>query len=218
MLISVQTEEKLSNYLNSSKSVPTALNALRDAVDALEEHLKSLLEKSKANVDAFDSRGSWRICLMMATRLINACRTFVSNIPDISQDETTNTRIWRTYAKRKQLPLILEETDRINTLVKAMSLMILVTNHGDVVTADDVEYQLTNRVFISPFWWKFDTDTLRFHDMLNLLKATIAETYKKESFIARLYSAAAQSVSLLLSSNQNLAKEVCNCIFICPIV
>jgi hypothetical protein len=198
----------LASYLNTSKTVPAALHYLRDTVDALQEHFKSVLELAPSRPTQFDSRGAWRIVAMMATRLINHCRILIASLPDIKPDDTANARIWRTYAKRKNLPILKEETDRMNTLVQALALMILACGHGEVVSSEDIEQQLATRVYIQPFWWLFDSDTARFHDMLNLLKATVAETLKKENFFSRVFTAATHSVSLFFSSNQHLNKEV----------
>lgn len=182
---------------------------MKDALDALIEHLKSVLEKAPGSRDQFDPRGAWRILIMMSSRMVNHCRVILAAIPDIVQDESANTRLWRTVAKRRNLPLLQEETQRMHTIVKALTLMILVSSHGDVVNSADIEQQLTSRVYIQPFWWLFDSDTARFHDMLNLLKTTVAETYQEQSFIRRLYTAATQSVSLLLSTNEQINAEVC---------
>jgi hypothetical protein len=199
---SIQIEYGLKGHKNTTECATNILQAVGDLRSLLDE--VQMLKKQSAS-QRLD--GIWRPVRTILTRTLKSILDHSSEVPHIPDNEGLAALALRKIKMKTYQSLVRDLTEDIKVLLTCLPYVI--NSYFGTIDSTAVEKELKDRYFF-PFWYSHRQDLVHFREGINLLKTTVAGSYKRDNFITRNISAAfsaAESALKTLHSPRDATKR-----------
>lgn len=181
-------------------NTPRILKELLDILITTKNNIDSAIRENESS--HFEHiGGTWRAIYIIISTLIHKTSSAINNLQLRDDNEDIIYKLSRKLSMtsfKYTLPGLIEDFKSLN---EVWIHLIKATFYPDTIESSIVEDEMNQR-YIAPFWYSFSDELVNFRNGINILKSSVASSYKRSNVVTKTFSLMTGSLTSLLQTSR----------------